>query len=148
LHRDVRDERLDAGERRVVRAVDDLLDPLLPTSKELGRSRDGLRVGEEQVEVLDAVLKDVLLSSLLNRTEALGVRENARDVSVAENVCSGGRARAVLKEVASHVVSFRVVLKVVTLVVLTGVAVLGVGILGVLRVLRVLGVLVLLVFAA
>jgi hypothetical protein len=74
---DVGGDRLDPRERALADLVEDLGDPLVTPSVELGRIGDGPRVREQRVDVLDAVLEGVVFHRLLQRSALDGVRRDS-----------------------------------------------------------------------
>ena len=105
---DVRGLALDPRERGVAGSGHDLGDPLGATLDEFRRAGDRLGVGEQDVDVADAVLECVLLSRLLEGVQLLGAFEDGLRVRVAQSRRGVGSVQGVAFEnVVSHGGSFR-----------------------------------------
>ena len=98
---------LDSGERNLVDATQDSGDPLRVALDEFGGFGQRLGFGEEQLDVVDAVVLSVHQAGLVQGAELLGVVQNCLLLSVAQSVSDLGLSAVfVLEDVSGHGGSF------------------------------------------
>ena len=108
---DVGERRLHTGEGALASAVQDASDPLHPPRQELGGGAvDELRIGEQLIDVGDAVCQSVALHSVLQRSQLRRVGDDALDVGVREDDLLGLLSVVLLLEdvATRHVFTFLV----------------------------------------
>src|SRR5690606_22556696 len=88
----------------------DVVHPVGVALDELRRVVDVLHLGEEALDVLDAVVLSVGENALTERTELLTVLQDGLDCIVGENLLRGVVTGVLLENVSSHfMVSFEIV---------------------------------------
>src|SRR5690606_27599492 len=105
LSRQVSNDRLNLREGGALRSVEDVTNPLNLTSKELGLVGHRLGIGEQQLDVSDAIVLGVSEERVLERSHTDTVVDDSLDLRVRQSRAStrGLNVAVLLKNVCGHV---------------------------------------------